>query len=116
MGWAALAGFCVFGAAAGLAIARFTGIPGWFTTPVGSVTAFTAVLAADRGRWANMHTIYTWTDNLVEVERIATVLQRAGVNVLVVANVADRPALDYRNGDRRLVGRAFRDAGLPPPS
>ncbi|MEU4693979.1 hypothetical protein [Actinoplanes sp. NPDC023714] len=115
-GWAALTGFCVSGAAAGLTISRFTGIPNWITMPVGGFTAFAVVLAADRSKWANMHTTYTWTDNLAEVERIATVLQRVGVSVLVVVNGTDWPSLDYRNGDRRHVDRAFRDAGLPPPS
>lgn len=99
----------------GLAVTRLTGLPSWITAPVGGATAFAAVLAADRSKWANMPATYTWTDNPAEVERIAALLRRAGVDISAVMNGADQPSLHYRNGDRRHVARAFRDAGLPPP-
>lgn len=50
VGWAALAGLCVTGAAVGLVAARSTGVPSWLTAPAGGAAAFAAVLAADRLR------------------------------------------------------------------
>ncbi|MEU8238412.1 hypothetical protein AB0C07_09215 [Actinoplanes missouriensis] len=113
-GWAAVAGICLCGAATGWAVTRVTGVPPWITTTVGAAAAFAAVVAADRRKWAGMSTTYSWTDDLAEVERVAMLLRRAGIDASAVTD-GRRPALRYRNGDLRHVNRAFRDAGLPPP-
>ncbi|WP_433117935.1 hypothetical protein [Micromonospora sp. CA-246542] len=117
-GWAAVAAICVIGAATGLAATRLTGTPSWLTTPAGAAAAFAAVLAADRRKWANMPTTYSWTDNPTEVQRIASALQHAGIDATAdTADTADleQPTLRYLNRDYRRVARAFRAAGLPPP-
>ena len=115
VGWAAVAGLCITGVATGLAATRLTGAPPWITAPVGGAAAFAAVLTADRRKWANMPTMHTWTDNLVEVQQIASTLQRAGIEAAAETDELDQPALRYLNRDHRHVARALRDAGLPPP-
>ncbi|HET6483369.1 MAG TPA: hypothetical protein VFG35_25480 [Actinoplanes sp.] len=114
VGWGAIAGLCVTGAATGLAASRLTGAPPWVTAPVGGAVAFAAVLTADWRKWANMPTTHTWTDNLVEVQQIASTLQRAGIEAVAETDEFDEPALRYLNRDGRHVARVFRDAGLPP--
>jgi hypothetical protein len=115
VGWAAVAGLCVTAAAAGLAAARFTGVPSWITAPAGGAAAFAAVLAADRRKWANMPTTYSWTDNPAEVQQIAFTLQRVGIAATADTDDLEQPTLHYLNRHHRDVARAFRDAGLPPP-
>lgn len=112
VGWAAVAGLCAAGAAAGLAAARVAGVPPWVAGPTGAVVAFAAVLVADRRRWAGMTVSYAWTDDPAEVEHLAGLLQDAGVDVSVDP---DQPCLYHRNRDRRRIVRAFRDEGLEPP-
>ncbi|MCA2219128.1 hypothetical protein [Jidongwangia harbinensis] len=115
-GWAAVGGLCVAGAAAGLALARLTGAPSWITASAGAAAAFAAVLAADRRKWAGMHSSYAWTDDSAEVQHIAGLLQRAGIDAAADADRGYGPSLRYLNRDHRRVARAFREAGLPPPT
>ncbi len=114
-GWAAVAGLCVTGAATGLAATRLTGAPSWITAPVGSAAAFAVILAADRRKWAGMPTTYTWTDNPAEVQHMASLLQRAGIDASADTADVDQPTLHYLNRDHHRVARAFHDAGLQPP-
>jgi hypothetical protein len=115
VGWAAVAGLCVAGAATGLAAARLTGTPAWITAPVGSAAAFAALLAADRHKWAGMPTTYAWTDDPAEVLHLASLLRRAGIDVSADTDDGEQPTLHYLNRDHRRVARAFHDAGLQPP-
>jgi hypothetical protein len=115
VGWAAVAGLCVAGAATGLAVARLTEVPAGITVPAGAAAAFAAVLVADRRRWAAGHVSYSWTDNLAEVQQMAETLRNAGVDASADTDDYDRPRLNYVNRDHPRVTRAFRAAGLPAP-
>jgi hypothetical protein len=114
-GWAAVAGFCAVGAAAGLGAARLTNASAWITVPVGGAGAFAAVVAVDRRKWARMRTSYSWADDPGEVEHTASLLQRAGIDASADTDELDQPALRYLNRDHRRVARVFRNAGLPLP-
>jgi hypothetical protein len=115
VGWAAVAGLCATGAATGLVAARLTDASSWITVPAGTAAAVATMLAADRRKWADMRTSYSWTDDRAEVQRVANLLQRAGVDASADADELDQPTLHYLNRDHRRVSRAFRNAGLQPP-
>lgn len=116
LGWAAVSALCTAGAAAGWFAARLTRSTPSIAVPAGAVTAFAALIAADRRNEANMPTSYSWTPDPAEVQRMAITLHEAGVPAHADIDDQLHPTLHYRNRYHRRVVRAFLSAGLPPPT
>jgi hypothetical protein len=115
VGWAAAAGLCLAGVGIGVASTRASGVAAWVAAPAGGAAVLLVVVAADRRKWGTMETGYGWTEDAVEVERVADLIERDGVTVRMDTDELGQKMLRYFNRDGRRVGRILRRAGIAPP-
>jgi hypothetical protein len=115
VGRAAVAGLCLAGAGIGFVSSRASGVPAWVAAPAGGAAALLGLVAADRRKWGTMETVYAWTEDATEVERVADLIERDGVAVRVDIDEQGQARLRYLNRDGRRIRRIFRRAGIPQP-
>jgi hypothetical protein len=115
VGWLAVGLACLGAGAAGAVLARLTGWSRGWSALLGASCVPVALVIADRRRWGQMTTSYSWTDDLAEVERGAASLRRAGVRVDVENDDESGPRLRYRNRDAGRVRTVLAAAGVVVP-
>jgi len=111
VGHAALAGACL---GAGLLTAFALQVTGWplpLRAAVGPVVVLTALVVADRRKWARMETSFAFTDDELAMRAVADQLVAQGLPVTL--DVEDwGPRLRYRNRDAARVHAALNDLGI----
>lgn len=115
VGWAAVAGLCLLGAAAGYGVSLLTGWPPAVSPAIGALLSLVALVVADRRHWGRIWTVYSCGDSSETTQRVATELKRLGLTVETTTHPDGRTRLLYRNRDGRRVARALRHLGIRPP-
>ena len=114
VGHAALAGACL---GAGLLTAFALQVTGWplpLRAAVGPVVVLTALVVADRRKWARMETSFSFTDDPAELRGVGARLVARGLPVRI--DTDDRgPRLSYRNRDAARVQAALAELGITMP-
>jgi hypothetical protein len=111
VGHASLAGACLLGGSVSALALAPTGWPLPVRAAVGPVAVVTALLAADRRKWARMETTFAFTDDVLAMRAVADQLVAQGLPVTL--DVEDwGPRLRYRNRDAARVHAALNDLGI----
>ena len=116
VGWAAVAGVCLVGAALGYAAGRLARLPTGVGPVAGAVGSFVAIVVVERRSWGRGRMSLGWGDDPEVIERAGDYLRRRGVDVQVQVDADGQPLLRCHNRDLRQVRRALsRAAGVPVP-
>jgi hypothetical protein len=115
VGWAAVAAFCLVGAATGYGISLLVGWPVTVCLVIGVLLCLTTLVVLDRRRWGQLWTGYSWGDSPEATERVGTELKRRGLAVETRQYADGRVGLHYRHRDGRRVARALSQFGIRPP-
>lgn len=114
-GRAAVAAFCLVGAATGYAIGVLAGSPVVVWPVIGALLCLGTLVLVDRWRWGRLWTGYSWGDTPHATERAGAELKRRGVAVETSVDPAGGVSLRYRHRDGRQVARVLAELGISPP-
>jgi hypothetical protein len=115
IGWMAVAGLCIVGAAAGYGISVLVGGPVVVWLLTGALLSLITLVVVDRRRWGQMWTGYSWGDSAQATESVCRQLKRRGLAVATRTYSDGRIQLHYRHRDGRRVARALSQLGIRPP-
>jgi hypothetical protein len=115
IGWAAVAALCLVGAATGYAISVLVGRPAGVWLVMGALLCLGTLVVADRRRWGQLWTEYSWGDTPRATESVGAELKRRGLAVETRMNSSGGVSLRYRHRDGRRVARVLTELGIRPP-
>lgn len=113
VGYAALLGLVVAGAAALGGAGAAVGLP-VAGAALGAVLVLAGVVVLDRRRWAAAETGLGWTDDAAQVASVHDALASRGVGT-TVEDHGDGPTLRYRHRDGRAVREVLGEHGVTFP-